>query len=197
MFKSQESPSKLSLQQGSSLFIGAFLVAVALDSFLVPNQIMDGGTIGLAIILAYLTPICLGVWIVILNIPFLIIGHKYLGWLFTCCTLTAVLALGTYIHLLHFLPAVTNNVFIASMGGGLLIGLGVGLILHGYGSVDGFDILSIIIARNSKHSLGKTIMFFNIFIFGIGAFVFGWQKIFYSLLTYFFAYQTIDFMVKS
>ncbi|KAB2952379.1 YitT family protein [Heliorestis acidaminivorans] len=178
------------------LLIGSFFVALALETFLAPNKIMDGGTTGLAIILSHLTPLYLGFWIVLLNIPFLFIGHYYFGAPFTKRSIMALFFLGFFIYLLHFVPTITNNDFLASVLGGLAIGIGVGLVIRGKGSIDGIDILAIIISRGSRFSLGQTIFFFNISILILGGFVFGWPKMFYSLITYLFAYQTIDLIVR-
>ncbi|QGG47535.1 YitT family protein [Heliorestis convoluta] len=178
------------------LLVGSFFVALALETFLSPNKIMDGGTTGLAIILAHLTPLYLGFWIVLLNIPFLILGHHFFGALFARRTVLALLFLGFFIYLLHFVPTITNNDLLASVLGGLAIGIGVGLVIRGRGSIDGIDVLAIVLSRSSRFSLGQIILFFNIFILILGGFVFGWPKMFYSLITYFFAYQIIDLVIR-
>ncbi|MZP29980.1 DUF2179 domain-containing protein [Heliobacterium undosum] len=184
------------LKRGLFLTLGALLVAVALEVFLVPNHIIDGGVVGVSIILSYLFPLPLSAFLLILNIPFLIFGYKQIGKTFTISTLYSVSVLALGVHFIHGSPTVTSDFLLAAVFGGITLGLGVGLILRYNGSLDGTEILAIILTRRLPFSVGEIIMFFNIFILGSAGFVFGWDKAMYSLIAYFIAFKTIDLVLE-
>ncbi|ABZ84228.1 conserved hypothetical protein, uncharacterized bcr, yitt family [Heliomicrobium modesticaldum Ice1] len=184
------------LKRGVFLTLGALLVAVALEVFLVPNHIIDGGVVGVSIISSYLFPLPLSAFLLILNIPFLIFGYKQIGKTFTISTLYSVSVLALGVHFIHGSPTVTSDFLLAAVFGGIILGLGVGLILRYNGSLDGTEILAIILTRRLPFSVGEIIMFFNIFILGSAGFVFGWDKAMYSLIAYFIAFKTIDLVLE-
>jgi uncharacterized membrane-anchored protein YitT (DUF2179 family) len=176
--------------------IGAFLVAVSLETFLVPNKIIDGGVIGISIILSYLSKWQLALFIVVLNTPFLIIAYKKLGRDFILSTLYAILSLSVWVFVFKPVPEITKDLFLASIFGGIIIGAGVGLIIRNGASLDGTEIISLLINKKHGFSIGEIILFFNIFIFASAGFVFGWDRAMYSLVTYFLAYKIIDVVIE-
>jgi uncharacterized membrane-anchored protein YitT (DUF2179 family) len=178
------------------IFIGSILAAVGLEIFLIPNQIIDGGVIGISIIASFLTKFPVGLFIFILNIPFLIIGYKQIGKTFAISTLFAVASLSAWVSFLHPVPGLTKDVLLAAVFGGIVLGIGVGLIIRYGGSLDGTEIVAIILDKRSGFSVGEIIMFFNIFILSGAGLVFGWDKAMYSLIAYFIAYKMIDITVQ-
>ncbi|OGU10682.1 MAG: hypothetical protein A2X61_04920 [Ignavibacteria bacterium GWB2_35_12] len=176
--------------------IGVILVAVSLQMFLVPNNIIDGGVIGISIILSYLSKWQLALFIVVLNIPFLIIAFKKLGRDFILSALYAVLSLSFWVLIFKPVPEITKDLFLASIFGGIIIGAGVGLILRNGASLDGTEIISLLINKKHGFSVGEIIMFFNIFILASAGLVFGWDRAMYSLVTYFLAYKIIDIVIE-
>ncbi|MTV48629.1 DUF2179 domain-containing protein [Heliobacillus mobilis] len=178
------------------LALGALLVSVALEIFLVPNEIIDGGVIGISIILSAVFKVPLGVFIFALNLPFLIIAYKQIGKTFTLSTLYSVACLALFVHFIHGTPLLTKDLLLASVFGGIILGIGVGIILRYSGSLDGTEILAIILTRRIAFSVGEIIMFFNLFILGSAGFVFGWEQAMYSLIAYFVAFKTIDIVLE-
>ena len=187
---------KFTVQKFFFLIIGALMVAVGLEIFLIPNSVIDGGIIGVAIILSYLTKLPLGLFIFFLNLPFLVVGYNYIGKTFTFTTLFSVSCLAVFVNFFHPIPEITHDVLLASVFGGIILGLGVGTIIRYGGSLDGTEILSILITRKSAFSVGEIVMFFNIFILGSAGFVFGWDKAMYSLIAYFIAFKMIDVAIE-
>ena len=165
------------------LAFGALIYTIGLDVFLVPNHVIDGGVVGIALMAAQLTGISFSVFIIILNIPFFIFGYKKIGAFFTVSSLFSILCLSGWSNFIHYEP-VTSDPFLSTIYGGIIIGLGVGLIIRWGGSLDGTEVLAIIADRRTPFSVGETIMFFNLFILGSSGFVFSWDSAMYSLVAY-------------
>lgn len=177
------------------LTLGATIAGFALEGFLVPNNIIDGGIIGISIMVSYITKIQLGLLIVILNLPFIFVAWKKFGKQFVASTLYSVCILAISVTLFHGHHA-TDDLTLACIFGGVVLGIGVGLILRSGGSLDGTEIVSIKLAKNSSFSIGEIIMFFNIFIFISAGFLYGFDRAMYSMLTYFIAYKVIDVVLE-
>jgi uncharacterized membrane-anchored protein YitT (DUF2179 family) len=177
------------------IFIGAILMALGIEVFLVPNQIMDGGIVGISIILSHVSGVTLGLFLFVLNIPFFYIGYKQIGKTFAFSTLYGIAIMSVTTFFLHHVPAFTEDMLLATVFGGIILGAGVGLVIRYGGSLDGSEILAILLNKKLPFSVGEIIMFFNLFIFAVGGFVFGWNNAMYSVLAYFIAYKTIDIVV--
>ncbi|WP_407941538.1 YitT family protein [Metabacillus schmidteae] len=189
------SKSKI-LKRTLFIFIGAVLMGVGLEIFLVPNQVIDGGIVGISIILSHLLGWKLGLFIFILNIPFFFIGYKQIGKTFALSTLFGITVLSITTTLLHPVPAFTEDILLATVFGGIILGVGVGIVIRYGGSLDGTEILAILANKRLPFSVGEIIMFFNIFILGSAGFVFGWNRAMYSLIAYFVAFKTIDVVIE-
>ena len=184
------------IKRGFFIITGAMLMAFGLEVFLVPNLIMDGGIVGISIILSYLTGFKLGLFIFFLNIPFFILGYKQIGKTFSISTILAIIVLSVGTFILHDVPAFTADMLLATVFGGIILGAGVGMVIRFGGSLDGTEILAIVFTKKSPFSVGEIIMFFNIFIFASGGFIFGWDRAMYSILAYFIAFKTIDIVIE-
>jgi uncharacterized membrane-anchored protein YitT (DUF2179 family) len=178
------------------LLIGAVLAAVGLEIFLVPNKIIDGGVTGISIISSYLTGLPLGAFIFLLNLPFLIFGYNQIGKTFVTSTLFSISVLSLGVTFLHPVPGLTQDTLLATVFGGIILGIGVGLVVRYGGSLDGTEIVAIVIARKSAFSVGEIVMFFNIFILSSAGLIFGWDRAMYSLIAYFIAYKVIDTTIE-
>lgn len=178
------------------MFLGSILAAVGLEIFLVPNQIIDGGVVGISIMASYLTSWPLGIFIFILNLPFIYLGYLQIGKSFAVSTLFSLASLSIWVSILIPIPGFTNDVFLASIFGGIVLGIGVGLIIRYGGSLDGTEIIAIILDKRTGFSVGEIIMFFNIFIIGSAGLVFSWDKAMYSLVAYFVAFKLIDITIE-
>ena len=179
-----------------TLFAGAILAAIGLEIFLVPNQIIDGGIIGIGIMGSHMTGIDLSVFVVALNLPFLYIGYKQIGKSFALATLFSIVSLAGWVYILYPVPELTQDLFLAAVFGGIILGLGVGLIIRNGGSLDGTEIMAILLDKKSGFSVGEIIMFFNLFILSSAGLVFSWEKAMYSLVAYFIAFKVIDITIE-
>lgn len=176
--------------------IGAVIAAVGLEIFLIPNNIIDGGVVGISIMSSYFTHIPIGVFTFVLNIPFFVLGYFQIGKTFTFSTLFSVVILSIAVTFLHPVPRLTDDIFLAAVFGGIIVGVGVGIIIRNGGSLDGTEIIAIILDRRISFSIGEIVMFMNLFILSSAAFVFGWDRAMYSLIAYFIAYKAIDIVVE-
>lgn len=175
-----------------AIMIGAVQVAVGLEIFLVPNNIIDGGVTGLSIMMSHLTGLKLGLFLFILNLPFLIIGYNQIGKTFAISTLFGVAVMSVGTALLHDVPSLTEDLLLSAVFGGIIVGIGVGLVIRAGGSLDGTEIVAILLTKKSPFSVGEVVMFFNLFILGSAGFIFGWDRAMYSLIAYYIAYKMID-----
>lgn len=182
-----------------SLFwlIGAFIVAVALELFLLPNKIIDGGVIGISMMVSYITKWNLGLLIFCINIPFMLIAFRSLGKKFILNTFIATAMLSLATNIVENLQPATNDLLLATIFGGIFLGLGVGLILRNSASLDGTEMLSIVLSKKLKIvSVGELLMGMNLFIYTAAGFLLGWERAMYSILTYFVASKVIDTVLE-
>ena len=178
------------------IITGAVLMAMGIELFLVPNQLLDGGIVGISIILSHLTGIQIGLFIFLLNIPFFFIGYKQIGKTFALSTVLGITVLSICTYFLHPVARFTDDLLLATVFGGIVLGIGVGLVIRYGGSLDGTEILAILFSTKTAFSVGEIIMFFNLMIFTIAGFVFTWEQAMYSVLAYFIAYKTIDIVIQ-
>ncbi|WP_420886250.1 YitT family protein [Bacillus infantis] len=183
------------LKRALLITIGAILMGVGLEIFLVPNQVIDGGIVGISIMMSHLTGVKLGLIIFLLNIPFFFIGYKQIGKTFAISTLYGIFILSITTALLHPVPAFTQDILLASVFGGIVLGIGVGIVIRYGGSLDGSEVLAILANKRLPFSVGEIIMFINLFILGSAGFVFTWDRAMYSLIAYFVAFKTIDITI--
>jgi uncharacterized membrane-anchored protein YitT (DUF2179 family) len=184
------------LQKFLFLFIGSIMAAVGLEIFLIPNKIIDGGIVGISIIASHLSKIPLGIYIFSLNLPFLFFGYIQIGKTFVVSSLFSITSLSFWVSVFHPIPGLTNDVLLATVFGGIILGIGVGLIIRYGGSLDGTEIVAIVFNKRSVFSVGQIVMFFNIFILSSAALVFGWDRAMYSLIAYFIAFKVIDITIE-
>lgn len=176
--------------------LGAVLTSVGLEIFLIPNNIIDGGVTGISIMANHFTNLPLGLFILVLNLPFLVIGYKQIGKTFALSTLFSVVCLSIGVSVLHPIQGITHDILLATIFGGIILGAGIGLIIRNGGSLDGTEIIAIILDKRIGFSIGEIVMFFNLFILGGSGLVFGWDRAMYSLIAYFIAFKTIDITVE-
>jgi uncharacterized membrane-anchored protein YitT (DUF2179 family) len=184
------------IKRATAIFIGAVLMAVGLEIFLVPNNVIDGGITGISIMLSHITGFPLGIFIFLLNLPFFFMGYKQIGKTFAISTLFGIIVLSIFTSLFHPVPAFTEDILLATIFGGMILGTGVGLVIRYGGALDGTEILAILLNKKLPFSVGEIIMFFNIFILGAAGFVFTWDRAMYSILAYVIAFKTIDVVIK-
>jgi uncharacterized membrane-anchored protein YitT (DUF2179 family) len=178
------------------LLVGSVLAATGLEIFLIPNNIIDGGIVGISIITSYLSKLPLSIFIFALNIPFLFLGYKQIGKTFVFSSLFSIVSLSFWVSIFHPIPGLTNDILLASVFGGIILGVGVGIIIRYGGSLDGTEMVAIIISKRTAFSVGEMVMFFNVFILCSAGLVFGWDRAMYSLIAYFIAFKVIDVTIE-
>ncbi|WP_018887107.1 YitT family protein [Paenibacillus massiliensis] len=180
------------------LFItaGAILAGVSLELFLVPNAIIDGGITGISLMIANVTGLPLGIFLFVLNLPFLFIGYRQVGKTFALSALYGIVILSLTTGYLHHVEAFTDDKLLAVLFGALLLGLGVGLVLRLGGTTDGAEILAILISKKINISVGQIILIINVVIFIVAGFILGWDSAMYSIFTFYIASKVMDIVVE-
>ena len=178
------------------IILGALIASIGLELFLIPNNVIDGGVVGISIMMSSITGLSLGVFLILLNIPFLYLGYKQIGKNFAIATTIAICILSFWSAIFAPLPKVTDDPFLAAIFGGIIDGLGVGLIIRAGGSLDGTEIVAIIMDKRSVFSVGEVVMFINLFILSSAGLLYGWDKAMYSLVAYFVISKMIDVVIK-
>ena len=172
--------------------IGILLAAIALEVFLIPNKIIDGGITGVSIILSFLTNINLSIFIIILNVPFLLLGFRHLGKNFFIQSTVAMALFSVLLEIFKQVDVVTNDVLLATVFGGILLGIGVGFVIRYGACLDGVETVAILINKKTSFSVGQVILLVNLVIYMVAGILFGWDRALYSIMTYFITYKLID-----
>jgi uncharacterized membrane-anchored protein YitT (DUF2179 family) len=179
----------------ASVLFGALITAVGLQFFLLPNHLLDGGVTGVSIIGAHLTGLPLGLFLLLLNIPFVYLGYKKFGREFAALSAVGIIALAA-LTLMHFPHGFTDVPILAAVFGGIFVGIGIGVVIRNSGIIDGADTLAVLIDRVTVFSVGESILVINSIIITLAGFVFGWENALYSLIAYFVAHKAIDVTVE-
>ena len=190
-----ESKFMICIKQIPSLILitlGAAMAAAALEIFLIPNSIIDGGLNGVSIILNKVFGGSLSIYIIVLNLPFILLGWKQLGKKFLVKAIYGMLMFSFLLAVFSTFEEVTDDILLALVYGGLLLGVGVGLVIKEGGCLDGTEAVAITLSKRVNLSVGQIVFIFNIFIYGSAIFVFGVDRALYSLLTYFITFKIID-----
>lgn len=192
-----KAPFKTLFKRFVFLIVGAIMVAFALELFFVPNNIIDGGVVGLSLMAAYLSKLPLGIFLFIINLPFLYLGYKQIGKTFAISTSLAVTVLSISTYFVHKLAIhATEEPLLAAVFGGIMLGVGVGIVIRYGGALDGTEIIAILLNKTLPFSVGEVVMFFNVFILGSAGFVFGWDRAMFSLIGYYVAFKVIDITIE-
>ncbi|WP_019638609.1 YitT family protein [Paenibacillus fonticola] len=176
--------------------LGAIIAGVALELFLVPNAIIDGGITGISLMLTNITGIPLGIFLFTINLPFLFVGFRQVGKKFAFSSLYGIAVLSLTTAYLHPVEAFTHDKLLAVLFGALLLGLGVGLVLRVGGTTDGAEIVAILISKKVNISVGQIILIINVVIFIVAGFLLGWDSAMYSIFTYYIASKVMDVIVQ-
>jgi uncharacterized membrane-anchored protein YitT (DUF2179 family) len=174
--------------------LGVMAAAFGLKSFLLPNGFLDGGAVGISLLLNLITDIDLSYLIIIINVPFILIGYTQVSKVFAFKTFVAIIALALVIAFLEF-PLVTNDNLLISFFGGFFLGLGIGLSIRGGSVLDGTEVLAIYTSRKTALTVGDFILILNIVIFSVAAYMLNIETALYAILTYLVASKTVDFVV--
>lgn len=172
--------------------VGAIIAAFAIEEFLVPCTILDGGVIGIGIMVNNLTGVSLSILTIVFNLPFLIIGARKMGYSFIVKSGYAQVIFSVFLEVFAPLGSITDEYLLAVCFGGVFLGAGVGLVIRFGGCLDGTETVAIMLNKKFKFPVGQTVLCFNIIIYIIAGFLFGFDRAMYSLLTYFVTSKILD-----
>ncbi len=173
--------------------VGILSAAFGLKGFLLPNDFIDGGATGIALLLTTIFEIPLPLLIILVNIPFILMGSKVIGKQFAIRTSLAIITLSLVLVFVEF-PLITNDKLLVAIFGGFFLGAGIGLNVRGQAVIDGTEVMAILFSRKLKTTIGDIILVTNIIIFGVCAYVLSVETALYSMVTYMVASRSLDYI---
>jgi len=174
------------------IILGAVTAAFAVENFLMPNDIFDGGVVGISMIAANFLHIKLGILTVLINIPFLLFAYKHIGHSFIFKAGFAMAVFSVAVSFWEKLEPATEDKLLATVFGGIILGIGVGLVLRSGACLDGTEIIGIIINKKMSFSVGSVVLAINVVIYAVAGVVFGIEAGMYSMIMYFLTSKLID-----
>ena len=183
------------VSQGTFIGISVCLATIGLKGFLLPNGFIDGGIMGISLLATHFGTIPLYAWIIALNLPFVWLGFRQVGWPFSLRSILAIFALALCIASFK-ISVITHDKLLASVFGGLFLGCGVGMAIRGGAVIDGTEILALYLNRKWGLTIGDIVLGLNLLIFAVAAWILNVESALYSILTYFSASKMVDFIVQ-
>jgi uncharacterized membrane-anchored protein YitT (DUF2179 family) len=179
------------------LFIssGVIMASIGLKGFLLPNNFSDGGAMGMSLLVKILTNVDLSLLIIVINLPFILLGARQISISFSIKSSLAILLLAVLVHFIS-IPSITDDKLLISIFGGFFLGAGIGLSIRGGAVIDGTEVLAISVSRTSSLSVGDFIALFNIALFSFAILLTNMETAMYSMLTYLSASKTVDFIIN-
>lgn len=174
---------------------GIFSAGFGLEGFLIPNGLIDGGVTGISLLTKQETGISFSILILLINLPFIILGWKQIGKGFSIKSVFCISLLALVVAFVPY-PTVTNDKVLIAVFGGFFLGAGIGLTIRGGAVIDGTEILAISLSRKKSISVGDFILLFNVIIFSVAAYLNNIEMALYSILTYMAAAKTVDFILE-
>ena len=177
------------------IVLGIFSAGLGLKGFLLSSHFIDGGVTGVSMLLANVMGWPLSILILVINLPFILLAYKQIGLTFAIKSTIAIAGLSACLAFVHY-PDVTPDKLLTAVFGGFFIGAGIGLAIRGGAVLDGTEIAALLISKSSHLlKVGDVILLLNIIIFSAAAFFLGIESALYSMLTYFAASKTVDFLI--
>lgn len=183
-----------SLRSIVTTVLGVLIAVIALKGFMIPNNFLDGGVTAVSILFKELFHIDISILLVATNLPFVYIGYRLIGKTFALHSLIAI-ALMAVLMLVIKIPAITEDKLLIAVFGGFLMGLGIGLVIRGGGVVDGLEIIAHYTTKKVAFTTSEIIMLFNVLVLLGAAIEFGLEAAMYSILVYYTAMKTSDYVV--
>lgn len=177
------------------MLLGIISAGFGLKGFLLPNGFIDGGVTGISLLINHEFGIPLSLLIILINIPFIILGYKQIGKGFSVKSIIAIALLALAIFIIPY-PIITSDKLLVAIFGGFFLGAGIGLMIRGGGVIDGTEVLAIFFNRRSSLTVGDFILILNILIFSVAAYLLSIEVALYSVLTYLSASKTVDFILE-
>jgi len=175
--------------------LGILSATFGLKGFLIPNNFIDGGATGIALLIRQLTGARLGVMLVLINIPFLLLGLGVIGRNFAIKAALAIAGLALLAAFINFKP-VTDDKLLVAVFGGFFLGAGIGLTIRGGAVIDGTEVVALYLSKRLGTTVGDIITIINVIIFGITAYFISIDVALYAMVTYLAASKTVDFVIE-
>lgn len=166
-----------------------------LKGFLLPNEFIDGGAMGISLLISETTGLSLSILIIAVNLPFLILGYSQISKEFAIKSIVAIILLAIVVHFVPY-PLITSDKLLIAVFGGFFLGAGIGLAIRGASVIDGTEVLAIFLSKRTGLTIGDIILIFNIIIFSFGAYILSVEIALYAILTYLAASKTINFIIE-
>lgn len=176
------------------ILLGVAAAGFGLKGFLLPNRFLDGGVMGISLLVNILSGVDLSLLVVLINLPFVVIGYMQISKKFAFKTLIAISLLSVTLAFVEF-PIITSDKLLIAVFGGFFLGLGIGLSIRGGSVIDGTEVLAIYSSRKTTLTVGDVILGFNILIFSTAAYIINIETALYAILTYLVASKSVDFVV--
>ena len=192
MFRSS---AVISWKSSMYMALGVISATIGLKAFLLSNNFLDGGAMGVSLLINILTDIDLSVLIIIINLPFIIIGYRQISWQFAIRSTISILILSLLVHFVE-LPSITSDKLLIAIFGGVFLGAGIGFSIRGGSVIDGTEVMAIYVSRRGGITVGNFIALFNVALFIIAAFLINVESAMYSMLTYVAASKSVDFIIN-
>ena len=183
------------IQDAVFILMGVVIASFALKDFLVPNHFFDGGVTGISLLVHEFYHFNLAIVIVLFNLPLVIISYFSVGKSFAAKTFVSVILLGICLVLMPDY-AITSDKLLISIFGGVFLGIGIGLVMRAGAALDGIEVLALYTLKRTSFTITEIILGINIVIFTIAAIEVGIENALYSILTYFAATRSIDYVVE-
>lgn len=184
-----------SIRNWALIICGIFSAACGLKSFLLPNRFIDGGATGISLLTAEVTGIPVSILLIVVNIPFVLLGYKTIGRFFAIKTIITITILAIVVAFLK-LPEITHDALLVAVFGGFFLGAGIGLSIRGGAVLDGTEILAIFLSKKLNVSIGDIIIIINGIIFSFAAYFLTIEIALYSMITYLAASRTLNFVIE-
>lgn len=177
------------------IILGILSAGMGIKGFLLSSHFIDGGVTGISMLLSDVFGVPLSLLISLINLPFIALGYRQIGGIFALKSTLAIVGLSICLAFVSY-PDVTPDKLLTAIFGGFFIGAGIGLAIRGGAVLDGTEIAALLISKESYLlKIGDIILILNIFIFTAAAFILGVDEALYSILTYFAASKTVDFLL--
>jgi uncharacterized membrane-anchored protein YitT (DUF2179 family) len=177
------------------ILLGILSATLGLKGFLLPNGFFDGGAMGIALLLNHFIQNDLSIYIVLVNLPFVLMGMRQVSLEFAIKSSLAILALAVSVHLIS-IPILTQDKLLIAVFGGVFLGLGIGLSMRGGAVIDGTEVLAVQVSRRTTLSVGDFIAIFNLALFTVVAVLVDLEQALYSMLTFVAASKSVDFILN-
>ncbi|CAN5770727.1 YitT family protein [soil metagenome] len=177
------------------IIIGVLSAGFGLRGFLLPNNFLDGGATGISLMISELTGVNLSLLLVLINLPFVILGYHIISRQFAIKTAVGIVCLAIAVAFIPY-PEITNDKLLVAVFGGFFLGAGIGLAVRGGSVIDGTEVLAIAVSKKSGLTIGDVILIVNIIIFSMAAWLISIEIALYAMLTYLSASKTVDFLIE-